>query len=361
MEAPRRIESSTRFRLVPAATRRLGSDLLVNVGGATAPVQRLMGTGPELWECFERGCTVAEAVAQIGGARWRARRDRGQRGGIRHLAREGPSRGACLVIPVDTNILALAGAGIPGGRALIRDGWGDRLDDVSGHGLAGFLGWAASEGLVDLDDRSTHRLELRLEAEAIRAVQLEGELIRLQQVLTDLPAVVLKGAVLAHEAYPDPSLRPFTDLDILVAGANHADAVRKLEALGYERTRPEPAPGYDARRRQGAHPHPPRRRGRRPPPHARRRQPRRLHRRRGDHRGTPRRAAQRRRDPRSIVGSAPRRDGTARGDGRRADPRPLHPRHRAGRAPPRSRRRSGGGARPSLAGDRPRRATDCAP
>lgn len=151
------------------------------------------------------------------------------------------------MIPVDTTILALAGAGIPGGRALIRDGWADRLDDVSGHGLAGFLGWAAFEGLVDLDDRSSHRLELRLEAEAIRSVQLEGELIRLRQVLTDLPAVVLKGAVLAHEAYPDPSLRPFTDLDILVAGPDHLDAVHRLEALGYERTRPEPAPGYDAR------------------------------------------------------------------------------------------------------------------
>ena len=52
MEAERRINRSTRFRLAPAATRRLGSDLLVNAGGATASVQRLMGTGPELWECF---------------------------------------------------------------------------------------------------------------------------------------------------------------------------------------------------------------------------------------------------------------------------------------------------------------------
>ena len=65
MEAQRPIEGSTRFKLAPAATRLLGSDLLVNVGGATAPVQRLMGTGPELWHCFARGLTVAEAAAHL--------------------------------------------------------------------------------------------------------------------------------------------------------------------------------------------------------------------------------------------------------------------------------------------------------
>jgi hypothetical protein len=65
VEAARRIGRSTRFRLAPAATRLLGADLLVNAGGANAPVQRLMGTGPELWECFSRGLTVGEAVDHL--------------------------------------------------------------------------------------------------------------------------------------------------------------------------------------------------------------------------------------------------------------------------------------------------------
>ncbi len=59
------IDLSTRFTLVPAATRRLGADLLVNAGGATASVQRLLGTGPELWWCFSRGYSVGEAVAHL--------------------------------------------------------------------------------------------------------------------------------------------------------------------------------------------------------------------------------------------------------------------------------------------------------
>ena len=151
------------------------------------------------------------------------------------------------MIPIDSHILGLAAVGLPGARPLTPSGWGDRLDDVTRHGLAGLLGWAAAEGLVDLDEAGAHRLDLRLESEAIRAVQLEGELIRLERVLVELPAVVLKGAVLAHGAYSEPSLRPFTDLDILVAGRHQGAAVRALEELGYERSRPEPAPGYDAR------------------------------------------------------------------------------------------------------------------
>ena len=65
MELPRPLDPSTRLRLVPAATRMLGSDLLVNSGGATAPVRQLVGTGPELWFAFARGLTVAEAAAHI--------------------------------------------------------------------------------------------------------------------------------------------------------------------------------------------------------------------------------------------------------------------------------------------------------
>lgn len=65
MAARRPIDLSTRFRLAPAATRMLGSDLLVNVGGATASVQRLLGTGPDLWWCFSRGYTVSEAVTYL--------------------------------------------------------------------------------------------------------------------------------------------------------------------------------------------------------------------------------------------------------------------------------------------------------
>lgn len=65
MATPRPLEPSDRIRLVPAATRVLGRDLLVNAGGATSPVERLAGTGPELWWSLARGLTIAEAATTL--------------------------------------------------------------------------------------------------------------------------------------------------------------------------------------------------------------------------------------------------------------------------------------------------------
>ena len=65
MEGSRALEPSDRLRLLPNATRRLGPDLLVSAGGATRPVERLTGTGPELWGSFAAGLTLAEAAARL--------------------------------------------------------------------------------------------------------------------------------------------------------------------------------------------------------------------------------------------------------------------------------------------------------
>lgn len=65
MGAPRPPAPSRRVRLAPAATRMFGSDLLLSVGGATGPVKRLTGSGPELWRAFGQGDTIAEAAARV--------------------------------------------------------------------------------------------------------------------------------------------------------------------------------------------------------------------------------------------------------------------------------------------------------
>jgi hypothetical protein len=59
------LKPSDRLRLQRCATRRLGADLLVNVGGATTPVERLTGGGPELWSYFGAGLTLADAAARV--------------------------------------------------------------------------------------------------------------------------------------------------------------------------------------------------------------------------------------------------------------------------------------------------------
>jgi hypothetical protein len=65
VEGSRVLEPSDRLRLVPSASRRLGHDLLVSAGGATGPVERLTGTGPELWRSFAAGLTLGEAAVRL--------------------------------------------------------------------------------------------------------------------------------------------------------------------------------------------------------------------------------------------------------------------------------------------------------
>jgi Uncharacterised nucleotidyltransferase len=148
---------------------------------------------------------------------------------------------------IDPVLLAIARAGLPGAAPPPRDGWDEHLDDVIAHGLAGLFSASAAAGMVEIDADMAGRLQHQLDAEAVRAVQLEGELLRLDPVLEHLGAVVLKGAVLAHAAYPDPLLRPFTDIDLLVPGHGIEHAISVLGTYGYRRVRPEPVPGYDAR------------------------------------------------------------------------------------------------------------------
>jgi hypothetical protein len=151
------------------------------------------------------------------------------------------------VTQIDPALLAIARAGLPGAVPPPRDGWHDHLDAVLSHGLAGLFAASASMGIVRIDADIAGRLQRQLDAEAVRGVQLEGELLRLAPALEHLGGVVLKGAVLAHAAYPDPLLRPFTDIDLLVPGDRIEHAITVLGSYGYERARPEPAPGYDTR------------------------------------------------------------------------------------------------------------------
>lgn len=64
MELQRPLDPSTRVSLAPAATRMLGADLYVNVGGATASVKCITGSGAELWSAFGQGLTIAEVAAR---------------------------------------------------------------------------------------------------------------------------------------------------------------------------------------------------------------------------------------------------------------------------------------------------------
>jgi hypothetical protein len=145
-------------------------------------------------------------------------------------------------------IWAIAAHGLPGTTTAIDASMARaaeaHLDDAFGHGLAGLLAAADRAGALALGPAARARLDQRLAAEATLAVRLEAEVVRLGPILRRHGAVIVKGPAVAHGAYPEPGVRPFTDLDVLVAPASVERVLRDLGRAGYERPRPDPTAGY---------------------------------------------------------------------------------------------------------------------
>jgi hypothetical protein len=83
----------------------------------------------------------------------------------------------------------------------------------------------------------------------VLALSIERRLLRLLGAFgaAGVRAIVLKGTAVAHGVYPDPTMRPFGDLDLLVSRADWRAACEVLRAEGYRRELPEPRPGFDER------------------------------------------------------------------------------------------------------------------
>jgi len=71
---------------------------------------------------------------------------------------------------------------------------------------------------------------------AKRVLVMSEELTRILRLLeaAGVPALALKGPVIAHTLYADPAYRFFTDLDLLVPLAHIPDARRILSGAGYD-------------------------------------------------------------------------------------------------------------------------------
>lgn len=78
---------------------------------------------------------------------------------------------------------------------------------------------------------------------------IERALVEVTEVLerAGVRSVVLKGPALARCAYPDPSWRPFRDLDLLVRTPDWRLTCGLLQGLGFRRCLPEPRHGFDER------------------------------------------------------------------------------------------------------------------
>jgi hypothetical protein len=120
--------------------------------------------------------------------------------------------------------------------------WVAICDVARAHGVTSLLYWKVEEGgVLQAGPRIPAEVRAGLERDfyvaAARAMVTEWRLVSVLKALqaASVPALVIKGAAIAA-LYPDPALRPYGDLDILVRRTQLNEAVGALERQGYHCT-----------------------------------------------------------------------------------------------------------------------------
>ncbi|MGH2791291.1 MAG: nucleotidyltransferase family protein [Actinomycetota bacterium] len=125
--------------------------------------------------------------------------------------------------------------------------WGGFKGAIRNQRLTGLAMAMVEAGCLEVGDLQRAELvELQRQA-MLGALGLEAILLRTGRALdrAGIDFVVLKGPAVAHCFYPDPSWRPFGDLDLLVHGDDFARASDVLQEEGFDRSLPEPRQGWD--------------------------------------------------------------------------------------------------------------------
>jgi hypothetical protein len=127
--------------------------------------------------------------------------------------------------------------------------WRSLLQLCEAHRLVGLLGAAVDLNAVPATDEQARLLaSAHLRAMTI-GLMVERLLLRAATVLDDaaIPYRVLKGPAVAHLDWPDPSLRIFNDVDVLLDHAQYNNGINALIGLDCRRRTPEVHSGFDRR------------------------------------------------------------------------------------------------------------------
>ncbi len=155
----------------------------------------------------------------------------------------------------DDVLVAVAGHGLAESRAalpcapLADPEWDALLTDVRRQRVTGLLAAAVADGALPVTPAQRSAVSLAHQDAMGVALELEARLLRIAGVLDDAGVAwkVLKGPASAHLDYPDPSMREFGDLDLLVPGPQLPVTLASLRELGAERRVPEVSRGFDQR------------------------------------------------------------------------------------------------------------------
>lgn len=147
----------------------------------------------------------------------------------------------------------LAAAGLPG--IAIRPTSVDKaqarelVNGARHHRLVGFVADAAAVGTLACDEAARSAIEEQARATAAHLVTCEMLLLDIHRRFGQfgIEYRVLKGSSTAHRFYPEPSVRDFADLDVLVRGADLDAAIAALQSIAVYRVTPELRRGFDRR------------------------------------------------------------------------------------------------------------------
>lgn len=139
----------------------------------------------------------------------------------------------------DQNALYTAAAIIAEHRsasAVETSAWPRIVHQADRHGLASNLYWMLKRQSVALDDHSAWQmLSHSAHREAMHWVLMERAMRDISNALdnANIPALWIKGAVLAQTVYRDPATRPMGDLDVLVPFDQRESTLEIVQSLGY--------------------------------------------------------------------------------------------------------------------------------
>jgi hypothetical protein len=171
-----------------------------------------------------------------------------------------PELTSAAFVDVVPALEAVAAYGLVGSRRALPQAplaaavWPAFFERVAEERLAGLIALAVLDGAFPVTAEQAEEVATLQTETAVVALQLERLLLTVAErfAAVGVDVRVLKGPSVAHVDYPDPSLRCFGDLDLLVRGDEFATAVAALEAEGGHRAVPEMRRGFDQRFGKGA-------------------------------------------------------------------------------------------------------------
>lgn len=119
--------------------------------------------------------------------------------------------------------------------------------------LWGFAAASVTNGALACSDQQRDEVFTRAASMARNVMRIEARLLATIAMLTaaGIDHRVLKGVTTANRVYPDPGLRSFCDVDVLVPSSAFDAARDLLERDGGVRHFPEARPGFDRRFSKG--------------------------------------------------------------------------------------------------------------